>query len=59
MSFWEMILEECDQYHLPRQFNKGFYKVIEPFQGKQIINSLIHMKDLQAKGDGNFVVSMF
>ncbi len=58
MSFWEMIPKEHDQYHLLKQFNKEFYKATEAFQGEQIINSLIHVKELQAEGDKNFVVSM-
>jgi hypothetical protein len=57
LLFWETILKECDRYHLSRQFNE-FYKVTEAFQGEYIINFLIHVKDLQAEGDGNFVVSM-
>jgi hypothetical protein len=54
-----MIHEECYQYHLPRQSNKEFYETIEAFQGEQIINALIHVRDLQVEGDGNFVTSMF
>ncbi len=59
MSLWEMILEEWDRYHLPRESNKEFYEAIKAFQSKWIINVLIRMKDLQAEGDGNFVTSMF
>jgi hypothetical protein len=44
---------------LLRQSNKEFYETIEAFQGKWIINVPICMKDLQAEGDGNFVMSMF
>ncbi len=46
-----MILEKHDQYYLIRQFNKDFYEVIEVFQGEWIIIVLIHVKDLQAKGE--------
>ncbi len=48
MSLWEMILEECDQYYVRRQFNKAFYEVIEAFQGEWIIIVPIHVRDLQA-----------
>jgi hypothetical protein len=34
MLFWEMILKECDRYHLSKQFNKEFYKATEAFQGE-------------------------
>jgi hypothetical protein len=54
-----VILEECDRYHLPRQSNKEFYETIEAFQGEQIINALICMKDLQVEGDKNFVMCVF
>jgi hypothetical protein len=54
-----MILEECDWYHLPKQLNKKFYQAIEVFQSERIINALIYVKDLQAEGDKNFVMSMF
>ncbi len=42
-----------------RQSNKEFYETIEAFQGKWIINVPICVKDLQAEGDENFVMSMF
>jgi hypothetical protein len=32
--------------------------MIEAFQGEQIINASIHVRDLQAEGDKNFVMSM-
>jgi hypothetical protein len=44
--FWEMIAEEHDKHHLPHQFNKEFYEAIDFFQGEQIINASLHMKDL-------------
>jgi hypothetical protein len=28
-SFWDLIMEKHDKHHLPRQFNKEFYNVIE------------------------------
>jgi len=44
---------------LLRQSNKEFYEAIEAFQGKWIINVPICVKDLQAEGNKNFVISMF
>jgi hypothetical protein len=46
------------QHHLLCQFNKEFYEAIETFQGEHIINASLHMKDLQAKGDGNYIASI-
>jgi hypothetical protein len=51
MLLWEMILEECDQYYLQKQFNKEIYEMIKTFQGEWIIIVLIHVKDLQVEGE--------
>jgi hypothetical protein len=40
-------------YHLPHESNRKCYKIVEAFQGEQIINALVHENDLQAKGDVN------
>jgi hypothetical protein len=45
-------LEEQDRLHLPKQYIDDYYNVIEAFQGKRRINVPIHVRDLQAKGDG-------
>jgi hypothetical protein len=30
-SFYDLTMEKHDKHHLPRQFNKEFYNVIESF----------------------------
>ncbi len=49
-SFQELFKQECDQCHLPWAFSRKAY---EAFQGECIINAHVHVRDLQAKGDGN------
>ncbi len=57
-SYQELVVDECDKLHLPRQFNYGFYKVIYGFQGERSVNKLIHVRDLQVYGDANYIASI-
>lgn len=43
---------ECDGHHLPRQCNKNFYDAIKFFQGKKVVNTPLHVKDVQADENG-------
>ncbi len=52
-SFQELSKQECDQHHLPWALNRKAYEAIKAFQGECIINAHVHVRDLQAKGDGN------
>ncbi len=52
ISYWDLTLEERDRFHLPKQYNEDYYNVIEAFQGERRINVPIHVRDLQAEGDG-------
>lgn len=27
-SYWDLIIEECDRFHLPKQYNEDCYNVI-------------------------------
>jgi hypothetical protein len=54
-SFLDLFTKERNQQRLLRAFNKECYETIETFQGECIINALIHVQDLQAKGDANYV----
>ncbi len=53
-SYWDLSLEDWDKFHLPKQFNENCYNTIKVFQGEKNINDLLHMKDLNALGDGVF-----
>jgi hypothetical protein len=52
-----MIDEYCE-HHLPRQFNRKLYDVIEPFQGKRTTNTPLHLQDIHVKGDGVCIPSL-
>jgi len=41
--------------HFPKQFNEECYNVIQAFQRERNINIAIHVKDLNAQGDGIYV----
>jgi hypothetical protein len=45
-SYWELVVDECDKLHLPRQFDCEFYEMINTFKGKRSVNKPIHVKDL-------------
>lgn len=57
-SYWELVVDECDKFHLPRQFGCEFYEAIDMFQGKKNVNKPIHVKDLQASGNVNYITSI-
>jgi hypothetical protein len=50
-SFWELIMEERDKHHLPRQFNLEFYDVIESFQEKWVMNKPLHVRNNHVERD--------
>jgi len=50
ISYWELLIEECDKHYLQRHFN--YYNVIEVFQGERIINAFLHMKDVHVDENG-------
>jgi hypothetical protein len=54
-SYWELVVDECDKLHLPRQFDYEFYEMIGTIQGKRSVNKPIHVKDLQANGNVNYI----
>jgi hypothetical protein len=35
-SYYKMSIVERNMFHLPRQFNKNYYNVIEIFKGKEL-----------------------
>jgi hypothetical protein len=43
---WDLTMEEWEKYHLLCHFNKKSSETINAFQGKIIINTLIHVQDL-------------
>jgi hypothetical protein len=49
-SLLDLFTKKRNQQHLLRAFNKECYETIETFQGEHIINALVHVRDLQAKG---------
>ncbi len=52
------MIYKCGEHHLPRQFNKKFYDVIESFQGEWTTNTPLHLQDIHAKGDGICIPSL-
>jgi hypothetical protein len=54
-SFLDLFTKERNQQHLLQAFNKECYETIETFQGERIINALVYVQDLQAKGDANYI----
>jgi phosphoglucomutase len=46
--------EERNKFHLPRKFYRKDYEAIDAFQGERVINTLIHVQDLQVEGDVNY-----
>jgi hypothetical protein len=57
-SYWELVVDEHDKLHLPKEFNCGFYETIYVFQGKRNVKKLIHVRDLQVDGDANYIASI-
>jgi len=48
--FWDLKYEkEC--YHLPCQYTREYYELIEIFQGEKNVNVLLYTEDVNAKGD--------
>jgi hypothetical protein len=50
-------MEECDKYHIQRQFNEEFYNAIESVQGQQVVNNVLHARNIHAKRDGIYIPS--
>jgi hypothetical protein len=48
-------MEEHNKFHLPRKFYKKDYEAIGAFQRERVINTLIHVQDLQVEGDVNYI----
>jgi hypothetical protein len=53
--YWELVVDECDKLHLPRQIDYEFYEVIDVFQGEKSVNKPIHVKDLQVDENVNYI----
>jgi len=51
----DLVTKEHNQQHLFQTFNKECYEIIETFQGECIIHAPVHVQDLQAKGDANYI----
>jgi len=47
-----LTLEEWNKLHLPNWYIENYYDAIKALQGEKRINVPIHVKDLQAEGDG-------
>jgi hypothetical protein len=56
MSFWELVVDGCDKYHLLKQFKKEYYNTIKTFQVKWNVSAPFHVIDLWANGDKNYIV---
>jgi hypothetical protein len=52
------MIDKCGEHHLPKQFNRKFYDVIESFQGELATNTPLHLQDIHAKGDGVCIPSL-
>jgi hypothetical protein len=52
------MINECGEHHLPRQFNRKLYDVIESFQGKRATNTPLRLQDIHGKGDGVYIPSL-
>jgi hypothetical protein len=48
-------MEKHDKDHLPRQFNKEFYDVIESFQGQRTLNKPLHVWDIHVEGNDVYI----
>jgi hypothetical protein len=51
----KLSVEERNMFHVPRQFNKNYYNVIEMFQGERTIDAPLHIKDLHASRDNVYM----
>ncbi len=49
--FWDLKHEENECYHLPHQYTRQYYELIEDFQGEKNVNVPIHTRDVNAEGD--------
>ncbi len=54
-SWWDLSSKEPNKFHFLKQFNEKCYKVIQAFQRERNINVAIHVRDLNAQGDGIYV----
>jgi hypothetical protein len=51
-------MEERNKFHLPHQFYIKNYETIDAFQGERVINTSIHVQNLQVEGDVNYTTSI-
>jgi hypothetical protein len=47
-----LTFEKWNKLHLRKRYVEDYYNVIKALQGEKRINVPIHVKDLQAEGDG-------
>lgn len=56
--YWELTIDEHENFHLFWSFNREDYNVIEAFQWECIINTLLHVRNLHIEGDKNYITTI-
>jgi hypothetical protein len=52
ICFWDLSFDEKEKFHLPHQFNRKFYELIEEFQGENNVIAPLHVRDVKVENNG-------
>jgi hypothetical protein len=52
--FWDLKYEKKECYHLPCQYPREYYELIEVFQGENNVNVPLHTMDVNVEGNNMY-----